>query len=304
MQTRSALFLLILGLGLISSNLTHAQPPGITMEMINTTLPLEGAPPAEAGPFAIITETAFDNARYLVHRPRAASELENSSLPLVIWGNGGCAIDGSRYGEFLQTIASHGFVVMTTQALANEERRSQTPSDLKAAIDWAERENSRLGAALQGRINLEKISVMGQSCGGFLSVSLGTDSRVDTIGVFNSGVQNGEATSGDDRATTGTLANVHGPILFINGGERDFMLETSRANFDKVNHVPTFYGARANAGHTATVYHPGGGEYANVASHWLRYILLGDENAGRMFKGANCELCLNGSWETASKSLP
>ena len=30
---------------------------------------------------------------------------------------------------------------------------------------------------------------MGQSCGGFLSLALGADPRVDTIGMFNSGVQ-------------------------------------------------------------------------------------------------------------------
>jgi len=36
---------------------------------------------------------------------------------------------------------------------------------------------------------LDKVAVMGQSCGGFLSIALGADPRVKTIGVFNSGVQ-------------------------------------------------------------------------------------------------------------------
>ena len=31
----------------------------------------------------------------------------------------------------------------------------------------------------------------------------------------------------------------------------------------------------------ATVFHPGGGEYANVASNWLRYTFKNDKKAGK-----------------------
>ena len=51
------------------------------------------------------------------------------------------------------------------------------------------------------------------------------------------------------------------------------MMATSAATFDLINNVPAFYGARHNAGHTATVFHPGGGEFANVASNWLLWTL-------------------------------
>ncbi|HET7609101.1 MAG TPA: hypothetical protein VFL84_10525, partial [Gammaproteobacteria bacterium] len=36
-----------------------AQPPGITAEMINTTLPLEGAPLAVPGPYQTMSEPTF-----------------------------------------------------------------------------------------------------------------------------------------------------------------------------------------------------------------------------------------------------
>jgi hypothetical protein len=42
-------------------------------------------------------------------------------------------------------------------------------------------------------------------------------------------------------------------VLFINGHERDFMMAVSAANFEAINHVPVFYGARHGAGHAATV---------------------------------------------------
>src|SRR5690606_14004026 len=123
-----------------------------------------------------------------------------------------------------------------------------------------------------GKIATDKMAVMGQSCGGFMSIEVGADARIDTIGVFNSGVQrpnpNGGPGMGGTNATTESLAALHGPVLFINGGEVDFRYEPSRANYELVTQ-PAFYGARDNAGHTATVFHPGGGEYANVASSWL-----------------------------------
>ena len=66
------------------------------------------------------------------------------------------------------------------------------------------------------------------------------------------------------------------------GGEPDFMMATSKANFDAINNVPIFYGSRANAGHSATYFHPGGGEFANVAVAWLDWQLKGNKKASAM----------------------
>jgi dienelactone hydrolase len=304
MRTRTMLATTLAAL--LAATTAVAQPPGITMDMINTTLPEEGAPLAIAGPYTTLTEAANAAPRYVVHRPGDLAPFPTSdTMPLLVWGNGGCAIDNPRYGEFLGTIASHGFIVVTTTSVEGDpERRSQTPDDLRGAIAWAEAENARAGAALMGKIDLGHIAVMGQSCGGFLSTSLGTDPRVDTIGLFNSGVSApGGANADPTRATTDTLAEVHGPILFINGHEIDFLMATSRDNFDRTNHVPAFYGSRHDAGHTATVYHKGGGEFANVASNWLKYHFKGNAAAGKMFVGADCDLCTNPNWETDSKGL-
>jgi hypothetical protein len=70
-----------------------------------------------------------------------------------------------------------------------------------------------------------------------------------------------------------------------------------------INNLPAFYGARHNAGHTATVFHPGGGEFANVASNWLLWTFKGDKNAGKMFVGKKCGLCTNSNWDVASKGI-
>jgi dienelactone hydrolase len=291
---------------LLFSTLATAQlPPGVTMDQVNTTLPEEGAPKAEPGSYAVTSEPAFGADGLKVFRPAKLEKFpRRDKLPVVVWGNGGCAIDAPRYGGLLETIASHGFVVITTTASAAPPapaapgaaapRRSATAADLKAGIDWADRENARSGSPLNGKIDTKQVAVMGQSCGGRLSIELGADPRVKTIGVFNAGLQP------DQMAL---LAKLHGPVLLINGHERDFMMGPSKATYDAIDKLPTFYGARHGAGHTATAYHAGGGEFANVASNWLRWQFKRDKKAGRMFTGKQCALCTNANWDAEGKRL-
>ncbi len=145
---------------------------------------------------------------------------------------------------------------------------------------------------------------MGQSCGGFLALALGADPRVGTIGVFNSGVQERSPDAPPTTLpTTDALKQLHGPVLLINGHERDFMMARSKATYDAIENLPAFYGARHGAGHTATAYHPGGGEFANVASNWVLWQFKGDKKASGMFAGAKCRLCTNSNWDVASKHL-
>ena len=282
-----------------------AQPPGVTMEQINTTLPVEGAPLAVAGPYQATSGPAFGSPGLMVFHPTSLDAFPaRDTLPVLVWGNGGCAIDTARYGGFLSTIASHGFLVLGTAAQEGQPRRQATADDLRAAVDWAVAENSRDGSPLRGKIDTNQVAVMGQSCGGFLSLSLGADPRVDTIGMFNSGVQppNPNAPAGRFPSTD-ALKDVHGPVLLINGAERDFLTPASHATYEAITHVPAFYGARANAGHTATVFHPGGGEYANVASNWLRWTFKKDAEAAKMFVGDDCSLCTLPTWDVESKGF-
>ncbi len=289
---------------LVLSGAAFAQPPGITMEQINTTLPVEGAPLAEPGPYQVTSGPAFGSPGLMVFHPTNLDAFPSrDTLPVLAWGNGGCGIDTARYGGFLSTIASHGFLILGTAAREGGPRQA-TADDLRAAVDWAFAENGRDGSPLRGKIDTNQVAVMGQSCGGFLSLSLGADPRVDTIGMFNSGVQppNPNAPAGRFPSTD-AIKDLHGPVLLINGAERDFLTPASHATYEAITHVPAFYGARANAGHTATVFHPGGGEYANVASNWLRWTFKKDAEAAKMFVGDDCSLCTLPTWDVESKGF-
>jgi dienelactone hydrolase len=297
------------GAVLIFAGAVHAQPSGITREMIMRQLPLEGAPLAIAGPYEAVMEPVAGSPRLAMYRPAALDAFpKNDKLPVVVWGNGGCALDSGSFGGYLKTIASHGYLVVTTASPEDANPPRATADDLRAALDWSQAEAMRAGSPLAGKIDKEHVAVMGVSCGGFLTIALAADPRVDTIGVFNSGVQPPAEGSGGGRGgaafpTTDALATIHTPTLYLNGGKPDFMMETSKANFDAIDQVPIFYGSRDNAGHSATYFHPGGGEFANVAVAWLDWQLKGEKEASAMFVGDECGLCTNPNWETHSKRL-
>ena len=307
--------LAILGAGIFFACAAQAQPPGVTRDMIMRQLPLEGAPLAIAGQYETVMEPIAGQPRLALYRPAKLDAFpKKDTLPVVVWGNGGCALNSGQFGGYLKTLASHGYLVVTTASPEGATPPRATADDLKAGLDWALAEATRSGSPLAGKIDQKHVAVMGVSCGGFLTVALSSDPRVSTIGVFNSGVQPPAAGGGGAGGgpgggggaafpTTDALPKIHTPTLYLNGGEPDFMMATSKANFDAINNVPIFYGARANAGHSATYFHPGGGEFANVTVAWLDWQLKGDKKASAMFVGDKCGLCTNPNWETHSKKL-
>jgi dienelactone hydrolase len=255
--------------------------------------PVVGAP-AEAGPYRATSDRAFGAPGLKTFLPGSLDAFpRRDTLPVVIWANGGCNVDAPVYMSFLSTIASHGFLVITTAdpPEGGPPGRQTTAKDLTAAIDWAQRENSRAGSPLKGKIETKRVAVMGQSCGGGLAIELGADPRVATIGVFNYGT------------TEDVLKKTHGPVLLINGHEQDFMMQASKATYEAIDRLPAFYGAMHGAGHVGTVTQPGGGEFADVASNWALWQLKGDRKASAMFVGPQCSLCTNSNWDVQSKRL-
>jgi hypothetical protein len=291
---------------LAAANVGQAQFENVTPDMIRTALPVEGAPLAEKGAYEVISEPTFGAPGHVVVRPANLDAFPSTdTLPVIAWGNGGCAINSNAFMGFMQTVASHGFLVIGTAPIEGAAQRRANVDDLRGAIDWAAKENARDASPLEGKIALDRVAAMGSSCGGFLSIEVGADPRVDTIGVFNSGVTRLDPNKPPPFPIpdVATLAKLHGPVLLVNGHETDFMMATSKATYDWLEGKPAFYGARHGAGHSATFFHPGGGEFANVAWSWAAWQLKGDKKAGSMFAGKDCGLCANPSWDVESKGL-
>ncbi len=115
--------------------------------MIESALPVEGAPLAVKGPYDVTSEPTSGTAGLVAYRPTDLAKFPRADkLPVVVWGNGGCAIDGTRYAGFLSTIASHGFLVISTARQGDAPPQGGTPprqataDDMRAAIDWATKE--------------------------------------------------------------------------------------------------------------------------------------------------------------------
>src|SRR5580700_1590927 len=151
----AAVFLTVTGVCL-------AQPAGVTRDMISRALPLEGAPKAEPGPYQVTSEPAFGSPGLQVYRPAALDAFpRKDTLPVMVWGNGGCGIDSKTFGGFPGTIVSHGVLVVSTVPQEGAARRQETADDMRAAIDWAEKENVRAGSRLNGKIAVDKVAAMG-----------------------------------------------------------------------------------------------------------------------------------------------
>ena len=266
---------------------------GVFRYVIFTRLPERGAPAAIAGPYEVVMEPAFGSPENVVYRPASLDAFPDAdTLPVLAWANGGCLADSAGYAGFLTTIASHGVLVVTSAAHEGEPLARTTSEVIIAGVAWAEAENARAASPLYGKIAADKVAVMGQSCGGELTMQLAGDPRINAIGMWNAGV-----------GVPAALSRIHSPVLYVNGGERDLMASASEADFEAIDHVPAFYASRYGGGHLGTLTHAGGGEFANVASAWLLWRLKGDAEAGRMFTSPDCSLCVDPNWDVRSNGF-
>jgi hypothetical protein len=261
------------------------------------------------GSYAVTTETIPGAPGLQVFRPRdLASFPTHDTLPIVVWGNGACMADGRDFAGYLSTIASYGFLVVSTAAVLNEPQARITSSHLIKSLDWAQAEASRAGSPLAGKIKIDAVAVMGMSCGGNLALEAARDPRVKTLGMWNSGVWiSGEMRTGDGTLLVSTtkadLEHVHSPTLYINGDKIDPAMVNAADDFKRLHQVPVFFGSRHDAGHAGTYSHANGGEFANVAVAWLRWQLKADKEARKVFTGPACSLCKDPKWTVQRKGL-
>jgi hypothetical protein len=125
---------------LCGSSLYAAQPTlPFSLEQLKIGLPEAGAPRAVVGPYAVITETIPGSPGLLVYRPRDLANFPGrDTLPIVVWGNGACMADGRNFAGYLSTIASYGFLAVTTAAVPNDPQARIASSHLIKALDWAQ----------------------------------------------------------------------------------------------------------------------------------------------------------------------
>jgi len=285
------------------------------------------------GPYPAILETDPAFPGHVIYRPADLTPFAGGKLPVLVWGNGGCADDGTAHRFHLAQIASYGYLVIAAGAWRSgpgaTEPRPPRPAptaagapaagapqgglppaatsaeDVRAGIDWAMAQNARAGGKLQGRVATQSVAAAGHSCGGLQAIEVGADLRVKTVLVHNSGIFND---GGQGRGIPGmtvsksALNSVHTPIIYIQGGPTDIAYENGKDDFARISHVPVVL-ADLPVGHGGTFSQPMGGAVAHVAVDWLDWQLKGDRTAARTFTGENCRLCAGTDWSIERKGL-
>jgi uncharacterized protein len=264
--------------------------------------------PSGSGPHPAIAESRAELPRHTVYRPL---EWPRESVPLYVWGNGGCSSNGLAHAAYLRQIASQGYVIVAlgvagggAPAPADGSSDATQASQMIEAIEWAERETARDGGAFHRRIDVTRIAVGGHSCGGLQALAVSNDPRIDTTLVLNSGIYNVPG-SGRSRVQVdkSQLTRLHGPTLYLTGGPSDVAHPNATDDVARIDRVPVFFGSLP-VGHGGTFSQPDGGEWARVSARWLSWQLKADADASRDFAGTDCRLCADTRWTVVQKQLP
>jgi len=318
--------ILLAAAGLLAScapsvaGIMHASEPqaeGSADAELATTPDLPGT-----GNFPAMREVPSGLPDHIVYRPRNLEALGDRPLGVVLWGNGGCYDDAASARLHLLEIASHGYVAIAPGkaysgpgAITAPPRVPHRPgekfppvktmpSDLIAGLDWILGENERAGSPFEGLINSNMIAVAGHSCGGLQAIAVSADPRIATTIVHNSGVLDPDAFNPINgfSVAKAELRAMHGPVLYILGGESDIAYPNGMDDFERIGHVPVAV-ANLDVGHGGTFQQPYGGRAAAVAVNWLEWQLRGDEAASLWFVGENCRLCQDADWTYAAKGF-
>jgi hypothetical protein len=233
---------------------------------------------------------------HTVYRP-AELGVDGLVHPVVVWANGGCALNGLMFSKALSEWASHGFVIVSdgTPGGSGTGPLSTNGEPQRMALDWIVAENERPCSQYYRKLRADRIAAMGQSCGGLMTFGVSADPRLTTIAIWNSGMFERDQEIYD---------GLHTPIGFFIGGSSDVAYPQAEADFAAIDGgLPIFYG-NLDVGHAATWGQDNGGEFGRVGVHWLRWHLFDDAGpqGEQMFVGASCGLCAT-DWVIRKKNM-
>jgi hypothetical protein len=141
-----------------------------------------------SGPFkANYTEDA-SLPGHTIYAPKVPPP-QSEKMPVIVWGNGFCMAVGTMFYNFLNELASYGFLIVANGKPNGGGAAKSNYNDLIKSVDWA---TTNPAAKKYGSIDTTKIIAAGQSCGGAEAVW----NRIR----FNSG--SADETSSRQRSTT------------------------------------------------------------------------------------------------------
>ena len=263
------------------------------------------------GPYKVIMTEVAGLPEHTVFVPQDLTPFNaQHPLPVLVWGNGACANSPFEHINFLNEIASHGYMVLATGVIPMTDEWYRGPMSKSEqqieSIDWAYAQNADKKSPYYQKIDVKNLCVAGMSCGGLQTRFNCADPRIKTLMICNSGLFNqqnaNQAVGGMPMPPKEKLKEIHTSILYLLGGETDIAYGNGMDDFHRIEHVPAC-AINYPVGHGGTYREPHGGEFTVAALAWLDWQLKGDAEAAKMFVGKDCGLSQREKW-TIEKNGP
>ena len=263
------------------------------------------------GAFKAIMKEECGLPEHTVFVPQDLSKFSaKNPLPILVWGNGACANSPWEHMNFLNEIASNGFIVLATGNIPMVDEWYKGPMSRSEqqieSIDWAFAQNADPHSPYYQKLDVKNICVAGMSCGGLQTLFNCADPRIKVIMICNSGLFNqqnaGQAVGGMPMPQKEKLNELHTPIMYMLGGPEDIAYGNGMDDFNRITHVPAC-AINFPVGHGGTYREPHGGEFTIPALAWLNWQLKGDKNAAKMFVGKKPGLLQRKDWTLEKNKL-
>jgi predicted acyl esterase len=255
-----------------------------------------------SGPYKSIAVTEKSLPDFVVYRPKDIKKAVKSEgkLPVIVWANGGCMNSSIHHEKLLSEVASHGYIIVAIgelQMTVEERINKHTPDDeLLKALDWISKQAITKGSNYYQNVDLGKIAAGGQSCGGAQVFRVANDNRIKTYMIFNAGMGNMTMAG----ASTNSLKNLRGKIIYIIGGESDVAYQNAIIDNDKINNAPVVFANHITAGHGGTFANEYGGSFGQMAIDWLDWQFKGKDNSAIFLKN---DLSKYPGWSMKAKNF-
>ena len=258
-----------------------------------------------SGPFKAIACSEPTLPDFTVYRPENLMEAAGTdgTLPIIIFGNGGCVNSSTGHERFLTDLASYGYVIVAIGPFqptsgGRPGRAAMTSTDsylMHKGLNWICDQIRDQKTEYYGTVNANQVATMGMSCGGAQAIYLSSDPRVKTEVILNSGL----GTMTMSNATPAHVRAYHAPAVYITGGESDVAYKNAEVDYNNLKDVPVAW-VNLPVGHGGTYAEEYGGEFSRMARTWLDYVFKGHNEGERLFK--NKDLTGFEKWTIQSKN--
>lgn len=259
---------------------------------ISTTTRTKTLDEGGSGPYKAVGVADSTLSGLTIYRPldmEAATDAEGRALPLMVFANGACTDCNAQHWRMLSDIASYGYIVVAVgelqDSINDRPHNHVEPIEMIRGINWAEQKTNDSHSEYSGIIDMDNVCFAGMSCGGAMTMANSADPRIKTYIMFNTGMGDLEMAG----ASKENLNNVHGPVLYILGGESDIAYNNALMDYDRINHVPVAFSSQLRVGHGGTYHELYGGTYSTMARYWLNWQLKGDDSHKDVFLNNNLE---------------